>query len=195
MERAYLCPVILVVASPNVGVDRLDVSTLVHLPPEEIYEFLVDFPRYAKYSEYLDRIRRYGDGQPETEYDLTFAWWKLSYTARSKVTAVDPPERIDWTLVKDLDASGYWEITPEPDSAPKGEQTASRVRFYVEFDPTSASAGAIDLPALTSFEWVVDKVKPKIRAEAEGIVRRIVRDLEGTHREVPLTIHETPESV
>lgn len=175
--------------------DRLEVSTLVYLPPEEIYEFLVDFPRYAKYSEYLDEIRRYGDGTPETEYDLTFAWWKLSYTARSKVTAVDPPERIDWELVRDLDASGYWGIEPEPEDAPAGEPTASRVRFYVEFDPGSASAGAIDLPALTSLDWVVTKVTPKIRAEAEQIVRRIVRDLEGRRRDVPLEIHETPNSV
>ncbi|WP_336327538.1 type II toxin-antitoxin system RatA family toxin [Halovenus sp. HT40] len=175
--------------------DRLEVSTLVYLPPEEIYDFLVDFPRYAKYSEYLDDIRRYGDGTPETEYDLTFAWWKLSYTARSRVTGVEPPARIDWELIKDLDASGYWGIEPEPDAAPEDEPTASRVRFYVEFDPASASAGAIDLPALTSFDWVVDKVTPKIRAEAEQIVRRIVRDLEGRRREVPLEIHETPQSV
>lgn len=175
--------------------DRLEVSTLVYLPPPEIYDFLVDFPRYAKYSEYLDSIRRYGDGTPDTEYDLRFAWWKLSYTARSRVTGVEPPERIDWELVKDLDASGYWQVEPEPESTPAGEETASRVRFFVEFDPGSASAGAIDLPALTSFDWVVEKVTPKIRAEAEQVVRRVVHDLEGRRREVSLEIHETPGSV
>jgi hypothetical protein len=176
-------------------VDRLEVSTLVYLPPEEIYEFLVDFPRYAKYSEYLDEVRRYGGGTPGTEYDLTFAWWKLSYTARSKVTGVTPPERIDWTLVKDLDAGGCWEIEPEPEAAPEDEPTASRVRLCVEFDPESVSAGAIDLPALTPLDWVVSKVTPKIQAEAEETVRRIVRDLEGRSRDVSLEIHKTPDSV
>jgi len=176
-------------------VDRLEVSTLIYLPREEIYEFLVDFPQYAKYSEYLDEIYRHGDGQPETEYDLTFSWWKLSYTARSRVTSADPPERIDWELVRDLDASGYWQVEPEPESAPKDEETASRVRFYVEFDPQSANTGAIDLPALTSLDWLISKVTPKIRAEAEGVVRRIVHDLEGQRRDVPLEIHEAPGSV
>lgn len=172
--------------------DRLEVSTLVYLPPAEIYDFLIEFPRYGKYSEYLTDITQYGDGLPETEYDLTFAWWRLSYTARSRVTAVDPPDRIDWELCKDLDAEGHWRIEPEPDAAPPDAQTASRVYFYVEYDPSSASTGAIDIPSLTSLDWVIEKVTPKIRAEAEEVVRRVVRDLEGTRRRVTLDVHETP---
>ena len=30
-------------------VDAVEVSTIVYLPPEEIYDFLIDFPRYADY--------------------------------------------------------------------------------------------------------------------------------------------------
>jgi ribosome-associated toxin RatA of RatAB toxin-antitoxin module len=174
-------------------VDRLEVSTLVYLPPPEIYDFLVDFPRYAKYSEHLERIRRYGDGTPETEYDLTFAWWKLSYTARSRVTGVEPPELIEWELLTDLDAQGHWRIEPEPEAAPE-DGHASRVYFFVEFDPSSANPGAIDLPSLASMDWVVRKVTPKIRAEAETVVRRVVRDLEGRSRDVTLDVHERPGS-
>jgi uncharacterized membrane protein len=176
------------------GVQRVEVSTVVYLPPEEIYEFLVDFPRYAKYSKYLDDIERDGDGTPGTKYDLRFAWWKLSYTARSEVTALDPPTRIDWRLVKDIDASGYWLVEPEPESAPDDEETASRVRIRIDFSPQSAEEGVISLPRFVSLDWVISKVKPKIKAEAERVVERIVADLEGTRREVTLEIHETPGS-
>lgn len=62
--------------------DAVEASTLIYLPPEEVYAFLVDFPQYAKYSEFIQEVRRVSDGDP-VEYDLEFAWWKLSYTARS----------------------------------------------------------------------------------------------------------------
>lgn len=174
--------------------DTLDVSTVVYLPPEEIYEFLVDFPRYANYSEYLTEVQQYGDGSPGTEYELTFAWWKLSYTARSEVTELTAPERIDWKLVKDLDASGYWQIEPEPESAPDEADTACRVHFVVNYRPSSASSGAINLPRFVSLDWVIEKVTPKIKSEAERVIRRVVADLEGTDREVTLTMHDRPGS-
>ncbi len=174
--------------------ESLDVSTVVYLPPAEIYDFLVDFPRYAKYSEYLKTVTRHGDGSAGTEYDLTFAWWKLSYTARSEVTALDEPTTIEWQLLSDLDASGYWHIESEPESAPDDEETASRVHFVVNYRPGSANPDAIDLPSLVSLGWVIKKVTPKIKTEAERVVRRVVRDLEGQKREVTLTVHETPSS-
>ncbi|PSQ35218.1 polyketide cyclase [Halobacteriales archaeon QS_9_70_65] len=123
--------------------DTVEVSTEVHLPPEEVYEFLLDFPRYARYSEHLTDVRQFGDGAPDTEYELDFEWWKLSYT---------------------------------------------RVRMVVEYAPDSAEADALDLPRFVSLEWVVEKVKPKVRAEAERVVRRIVADLEGQRRDVSLDI-------
>jgi len=175
-------------------VQSVEVSTLVYLPAAEVYEFLVDFPRYAEYSKYLTDIDSDGDGTAGTTYDLTFSWWKLSYTARSEVTELDRPERIDWRLVKDIDAEGYWAVEPAPDSAPGDEETACRVRFRVDFSPGSADSSVINLPRLVSLDWVVEKVKPKIKAEAERVVERVVADLEGTHREVDLTIHETPGS-
>lgn len=176
--------------------DAVDVSTVVYLPPEEIYEFLLDFPRYARYSEHLDEVRRHGgEGEPGTHYDITFSWWRLSYTARSQVTDVDPPNRIDWRLVKDIDARGHWAVVPEPESAPNPETPATRVRLYVEFAPGSAEKGALGLPATVSLDWLVEKITPKITTEAERIVERIVADLEGQRRDVTLDIHTTPDSL
>ncbi|WP_435360603.1 SRPBCC family protein [Haloarchaeobius sp. DFWS5] len=168
--------------------ERVEVTTVIYLPPEEVYEFLLDFPRYARYSEYLKDVTQYGDGEPGTRYDLHFAWWKLTYTARSEVTAVDPPHTIDWKIVKDIDATGLWEVQPAPEEAPDEETTASRVRFLVQYDADSAHTGNIDIPRFVSLSWVVEKVKPKIKKEAKRIVERVVADLEGNRRAVDLEI-------
>ena len=175
--------------------DNVEVSTVVYVEPEAIYEFLLDFPGYANYSKYLEEVRQDGDGAPGTCYDLEFAWWKLSYTARSEVTSLDPPKRIDWKLVKDIDAHGYWAVESVPEVAPAGEDHASRVSLTVQFDPETASSSALDLPRFVSFDWVLDKVKPLIQDEAERIVERIVEDLEGRPRDVDLRIHSTPDSM
>jgi len=160
-----------------------------------VYDFLVDFPRYARYSKYLTGVTANGDGSPGTRYRLRFAWWKLSYTAHSEVTAVDPPHEIEWRITKDIDAEGYWGIDPIPEAAPPDEPAASRVTLSVQFHPDSADSGTLDLPRFVSLDWVVEKVKPKIREEAERVVERIVADLEGSRRPVELEIHTTPDSV
>ncbi|MES3516319.1 MAG: SRPBCC family protein [Natronomonas sp.] len=164
--------------------DTIEVRTDVYLPPEEVYAFLIDFPRYARYSKHLTDVRQYGDGTPGTAYELDFSWWKLTYTARSRVSAVDPPNRIDWTITKDLDAAGYWQVEPiEGDGADH-----SRVTLHVEYAPGSVDDGILDLPGFVSLDWVVQKVKPKVKAEAERVVRRIVADIEGERRDVELQI-------
>jgi uncharacterized membrane protein len=161
-------------------VDTVEVSTVVYLPPEEVYEFLLDFPGYARYSKHLTDVRQHGDGAPGTEYELDFAWWKLEYTARSRVTDVDPPDRIDWHIIKDIDAVGQWLVEPTEDG--------TAVTLRVEYHPDSANGDALRLPRFVSFDWVIEKVKPKVKAEAERVVRRIVRDLEGRNRDVALEI-------
>jgi uncharacterized membrane protein len=165
-------------------VDTVEVSTEVYLPPGEVYEFLLDFPGYAEYSEHLSAVRQHGDGAPGTEYELDFAWWKLGYTARSRVTGVDPPDRIDWRVVEDVDAVGRWEVDRLDD-----ETTC--VTLVIEYAPDSAEADSFDLPRFVSLDWVVEKVTPKVRAEAERVVRRIVADLEGERREVDVEIEQT----
>ncbi|MFQ3283380.1 MAG: putative membrane protein [Natronomonas sp.] len=190
--------------------DRVEVSTVVYLPAEDVYEFLLAFRRYANYSQYLESVRQFGDGGAGTEYALRFEWWKLHYTARSAVTGVDPPRRIDWRIIKDIDASGRWLIDPiegaegsvkqdaggssEEDTGGSAEGDADRsspkteVTFIAEYAPGSADDGIVDLPRFVSLGWVVEKIKPKIREEAERIVRRVVADLEGEERDVELRI-------
>lgn len=168
--------------------ERVEVTTVIYAPPERVFEFLVDFPGYARYSEYLKDVRQNGDGGAGTRYQLEFAWWKLTYTAHSEVTAIDRAESIDWRILKDIDAVGQWRVEPEPESAPEGEDHACRVRFLVKYDPDSARAGDIKIPRFVSISWVIDKVKPKIRSEAKRIVERVVRDVEGRHRDVEVTI-------
>jgi len=174
-------------------VDRVEVSTAVYLPPAEIFEFLVDFPGYAQYSEYLREVRQRGDGDAGTEYALTFSWWKLSYTADTEVVDVTEPECIDWRLRDDLDAKGRWLVEPTPEDAPADRETASRVTFLVEYDVDSAGPGLVDLPRFVSLGTVVEKAKPLVEKEARRVVERIVADLEGQRREVDLDI-ETTES-
>lgn len=174
--------------------DELVVSTEVYAAPETVYEFLLDFPRYGRYSEYLREVHTLaGDGGPGTRYALTFAWWKLTYTARSEVTDVTPPSRIDWTITKDIDAGGCWRITPlEPDAdagPDTGNEPACEVAFEVQFDPGSASSDALDLPRLVSFDWVLEKTIPLIKSEAERVVERAVADLEGSKRPVDLDVY------
>ncbi|RLM90074.1 SRPBCC family protein [Halobellus sp. Atlit-38R] len=178
--------------------DELVVSTVVYLPPEETYEFLVDFPRYADYSKHLRNVaRRRGDGGAGTRYAMRFAWWKLTYTVESEVTEVDPPERIEWRIVKNLDASGRWRIEALdelPEDAPDDAEAASRVSFEVAYDPSSANEGGIDLPRFVSLGWVVEKIKPAITSEAERLVERVVADLEGSARPVELTVERRSKS-
>jgi ribosome-associated toxin RatA of RatAB toxin-antitoxin module len=171
--------------------DAVEVSTVVYISPEEAYEFIVDFPRYARYSKYLNKVTQDGDGHPGTEYDLHFEWWKLSYTARSRVTT--PPAQLDWQIIKDLDAAGHWHIEPLPDhEIPEDKDHAVRIRLDIDFRPESADTDAIELPRFVSLSWVVQKVRPLIQEEAERVVSRIVTDLEGESREVDLQIHRTP---
>lgn len=178
--------------------DEIVVSTVVYVPPEEVYDFLVDFPRYTNYSEHLKDVVARGDGGPGTRYDMRFAWWKLTYTARSEVTEVDPPNRIDWRIVKDIEAHGRWRVESLDDlpaDAPADAETASRVFFEIRFDADSADPSAVDLPRFVSFDWVLDKLKPVVLKEAERIVERIVADLEGRRRDVQLTVRNKPDDV
>ncbi|MFB6108747.1 MAG: type II toxin-antitoxin system RatA family toxin [Haloplanus sp.] len=175
--------------------DRIHVSTVVGLPPAEVYDFLVDFPRYARYSEYLTDVTADGDGSPGTTYRLRFAWWKLSYAVRTEVTALDPPTSVEWRVVSDLDAEGRWRVEPldaVPDHLPDDVETACRVHFEASFDPDSVARDRLDLPRLVSLSWVVGKVTPILVSEAERVVERVVADVEGRRREVRLVVHEAP---
>jgi len=176
-------------------VEKILVSTDVYLPADEVYEFLVDFPRYANYSKLLRGVRQNGDGSPGTTYSLEFAWWKLTYTAHTEVTSVDPPERIDWRVTREVDAEGHWRVEPLdslPADAPADAEAGVRVYLNVEYDPDSVHSGVVDLPRLVSLDWVINKLTPVLEREAERIVDRIVADIEGRRRPVDVEIHARP---
>ncbi|SFR46204.1 type II toxin-antitoxin system RatA family toxin [Halogeometricum limi] len=171
--------------------DEIVVSTVVYLPREEVYDFVVDFPRYANYSKHLRDVTRRGDGETGTRYEMRFSWWKLNYTTVSEVTELHPPERVEWRLVKDLRARGRWrieELEDLPADAPEDAETASRVFFEVSYDADSADEDTLNLPRFVSLGWVIDKLKPALENEAERVVERIVEDLEGRRRPVELSV-------
>jgi len=189
-------------------VDELVVSTVVYESPETVYDFLLDFPRYGRYSEYLEGVTTLtGDGGPGTKYELRFAWWKLTYTTRSAVTGVDRPNRIDWRVIKDIDAHGCWRVEPiddparaadggdtdEAGEADDGADEVCEVAFEVRFDPGSADSGVLNLPRFVSMDWVLKKTIPLIRDEAERVVERAVADLEGDRRSIDLTVRTDSE--
>ena len=189
------CPQRFVHARLSLGVDEIVVSTVVYLPPEEVYAFIEDFPRYTNYSEYLKSVHQRGDGGVGTRYDMRFSWWKLSYTLRSEVVGVDPPYHLDWEIVKDLTAHGHWHLTELdefPEDAPDDAEVACKVTLDVNFDAQTARNDTLDLPRFVSFDFVVDKIKPVLVNEAQKVVERIVADIEGRHREVDLVVERRP---
>ena len=115
--------------------ERLTVDTVVYRPAEVVYDFLLDFPRYAKYSEYLESVKELQSGAgEEVRYGLRFAWWKLTYTARSAVTETVPNERIEWEIINGFHAGGRWLVEEQeslPEDAPEWAEAATSVRFDV----------------------------------------------------------------
>lgn len=176
--------------------ERLVVDTVVYCPAEEAYEFLLDFPGYANYSEYLESVAELDGGGENARYALRFSWWKLSYTARSEVTETDRPERIEWRVLGKFKARGRWlidELAELPEDAPDWAEAACTITFQVEYDADTADSGMLDLPAFVSLDYVVEKAKPLVKKEARRVVSRAVEDLEGSRRQVDVTM--TTEAV
>ncbi|AXR81018.1 SRPBCC family protein [Natrarchaeobaculum sulfurireducens] len=172
--------------------DRILLSTVAYRSPEEVFPYVCSFKEYPRYTNHLEEVRVHGDGGVGSVYDLRLGWWKLTYTARSKVVDITEPESLEWRLVNDIDARGTWRVEAEPESAPPDVETASRIYFEAMYDPHSANKDAISLPRFVSLDWVIKKVRPRLLNEAQTVVERLVADIEGSHRDVELTIHEVP---
>ncbi|RKD95360.1 SRPBCC family protein [Halopiger aswanensis] len=178
--------------------DRILLSTVAYRPPEEVFPYVRSFTDYPRYTEHLKEVTVHGDGGVDSVYDLRLAWWKLSYTARSKVTDISAPESLEWRLINDIDARGEWRVEAEPEALPADTdtdaETASRIYFEAVYDPHSANENALSLPRFVSLDWVIEKVEPRLLSEAEEVVERLVADIEqrSTPRDVELTVHEVP---
>ncbi|MFW6437237.1 MAG: type II toxin-antitoxin system RatA family toxin [Halococcoides sp.] len=168
----------------------IEARTVVDAPPAEVFDLLVDFPGYAGYSSSLESIDRRGARGTGTQYHLTFAWWRFSYTVCSEVLSVERPHRIEWRIVDGLDAHGHWRVESGPDI---DRATGCRVVFRVSYEPGTAELGRIDLPRVVSLQTVVDRLRPAIEREVERVVERVVADLEGARRSVSVTIETDPD--
>lgn len=98
----------------------LEAETTVHRPPGEVFDALVDLRRYEAYSDHLAAVTREGDGGVGTEYGLRFEWWRVGYTVRSRVTAVERPECLDFEVTSGIAASGSWFVEPADGAAQEG---------------------------------------------------------------------------
>ena len=171
--------------------DAIEASTILYVPCEAVYEFIEDFSGYTDYSEHLDRVQQYGDGGSGTDYKIHLSWWRLSYTAHTRVTAVDRPNRIDWRATKDVRANGSWLIASV--DPPAGRDVATRLRLRIEFE--ASSIRGVRLPPMFSFEKLFEKIKPVVVRESEKIVEAMVEDLEGERRAVDLDVHQGPSTI
>lgn len=163
--------------------EQLEATATVHAPPPEVFELLADFPSYVEYTDYLEAVEATGSGDAGTEYTMHFAWWRVEYSVRSVVTDLDPPRRIEFELVEGLEAEGAWEIAAR-EAAPE----VSDIRFVIRYDPGTIGGDAVSLPSLISLGTVIDRAKPYLLSEAEGVLERIVEELEGEPRSVEVTL-------
>jgi ribosome-associated toxin RatA of RatAB toxin-antitoxin module len=175
-------------------VDALELSTVVYAPPREVYDFLREFTAYEQYSDYVKRVRRSGDGDVGSAYEITVQWWRLSYTVTPRVTDLDPPQRIDWRVVDRVQAEGYWAVEPLPEEdVPDDRDCATRARLRIEFVQSSLSNGVSGLPPLVPFDRILSRVTPVAKREIDAVFRRAVADLEGEERDVEVEYHRKPD--
>lgn len=165
--------------------DVLEASTTIHAPRSAVYDLLLDVEGYGTYSDHVRRVTRDGDGGPGTEYDVTFAWWVLTYTIRVQVTDLDPSGRVGWRVVDGLDANGVCHLEPTDADEPDVDH-ATRVVVTARFDPDSVDDGAF--PSFLPIASVVERLRPFVEREAERVLARVVSELEGRPRRATLTV-------
>jgi hypothetical protein len=175
-------------------VDEFEASTVFHLPQREVYDLLFDFHRFQRHVDYLDTARVRGDGAG-ARFRIVASWWRLSTTLRGRVTDVDPPERIDWTLTNDADATGHWSVEPAPEVAP-ADGPATRLRLVARLDGDSVDVSGYGprFGPSVSLDWVLGKIAPLAAREGERLLRNLVAELEGERRPVEIEVHTLPDA-
>lgn len=171
----------------------LEVESIIHAPRADVFAVVRDVEGYERYSDYVTGVVRDGDGGPGTEYGVTLSWWRLAYTARFRVTDLDPPVRVEWRLLRDLEARTEWHLEPV-EVADLDVDHATRVRATARYDPDTADAGALSLPPFVPVSAVVARARPFVEREAERVLARVVADLEGRPRRPSLTVRTRSEA-
>ncbi|MFB6086100.1 MAG: SRPBCC family protein [Halodesulfurarchaeum sp.] len=155
-------------------VTRIETSRTVKFPPVVVFEEVSDFEAYPAHTPHLESVSRAGDGDVGTEYELRVAALGLSADVRTRLTAVDPPREISWTLLGDLTATGSIEITAIENRA------GSRIDVWIDYDPESLDSNAISLPFGLSVEWVRSKAEALAKREMERVLDGLLADLEAS---------------
>ena len=124
--------------------------------------------------------------------------WRLEPLGEGR-SGSDDTRPVDGDSLPDNDAptdgDRHSSDDPRPDDTlPAGVETGTRLWFTVEYDPRTANRRILDLPRFLSVDRVIDRIKPRLYDEAEGVVRRLVATVEGTERPVELIVHEAPGS-
>ena len=166
--------------------DELRAETTLHAAPADVYALLSDVEGYGEYTEYVDSVDRHGDGGVGTVYEIGLSWWRLAYTARVRITDLDPPGHAAWRLLDDLDAEGAWTLEPAT-VAESGVEHATDVTLTVRYDPDTGD-DAVSLPPLVPWSAVLDRLRPVVEREAGRVVERVVADLEGEPRAARLDV-------
>lgn len=152
--------------------NRIEVSRSVDRSPVAVFGTVRDFSGYPAYSEYLTGVTVDGDGDSGTEYVLDIRVFGLSFDVRTRLDELDPPRRIGWSVLEDIDAAGQWIVRPAEGG------NGSELELVVEYDPESVDSSVVSLPFGMSFDWLASKAESLAEREAETVLDRLVADLE-----------------
>ena len=156
-------------------VSRMKKATIVaeaYASKQDVYDFLMDFKNYTKYSKYAKDTRLVHDGE-QPEWEIDFRWWMVKYTARSKVTDYRPPDYIKWRVIKDADVRGEWHLEELNE-----EQT--RLQLDLRYDPRGASK-ANPLKYFPT-DKLIRLAKPVVIRHVNNVLRNVTEELEGEPR-------------
>lgn len=173
--------------------DVIELATTIQAPRPEVFAVVSDVGGWTVYSDHVTDVTREGDGGPGTEYGVTLSWWRLAYTVRFRLADVDPPARVRWRVVADIDASATCHLEPADVDDPEVAD-ATRVVLTARYDPDSADDDALSLPPFVPVSSVVERARPFVEREAERVLSRIVADLEGEPRRATLTVRTRSEA-
>ncbi|MDZ7850881.1 MAG: SRPBCC family protein [Halodesulfurarchaeum sp.] len=151
---------------------RIEVSRQVNRSPAVVFAAVRDFSTYPAYSDYLKDVTPDGDGAPGTEYDLAVHVLGLSFDVRTRLDQLEPPRRIEWSVLGDVEAVGRWLVTPV------GDETASKIDLVLEYDPNSIDSSVVSLPLGMTFSWLTDRAEALAEREAGAVLDRLVADIE-----------------
>ncbi|MFW5921889.1 MAG: type II toxin-antitoxin system RatA family toxin [Halodesulfurarchaeum sp.] len=152
--------------------NRIEGSRRVDQSPEAVFGAVRDFSGYTDYSDYLRAVTVDGDGDRGTEYVLDIRVLGLTVDVRTRLDELDPPRRIEWSVLGDVEAAGQWNVRPIEGG------NGSTLELIVEYDPESVDSSVVSLPFGLSVARLTSKAESLAEREAETVLDRLVADVE-----------------